>query len=119
MHLRAFALVATLLIVVPPSGHSAAEPEAEVAVSAVFVGASPDDTPTEDTINEFYPEQRSLGDCLSSLPKPGCGSDARGGWRQSLVLVAILAGLAFIAWRIVAQSRAARPRSAPSGTPRS
>jgi hypothetical protein len=117
VHLRVFALAATLLIVVPPSGRSAAESAPPVAVSATVVAASSDDsTPTDATINEFYPEDRSLGDCLSSLPKPGCGSEARGGWRQTLVLIAILSGLAFITWRIVAQSRAARSTAAPSSS---
>ncbi len=60
------------------------------------------------TVNEFLPEDRDLGDCLSALPKPDCGSKARGGWRQGLVLSAILAGLGVIVWRIVASARKAR-----------
>lgn len=112
MLLRVFVIVATLSIVGPAGDLSAAEPAPAATLTAtasgVAVVTSGDTSPPIDTINEFYPEDRSLGDCLSSLPKPGCGSDARGGWHQSLVLVAILAGLAFIAWRIVAQSRKAR-----------
>ena len=71
-----------------------------------------DDRPTRPTINEFFPEERPLSDCLSSLPKPNCGSEARGGWRQLAVLGAILGGLGFIAWRIVAAARRARPERA-------
>lgn len=70
-----------------------------------------DDT-TRPTINEFFPEERSLGDCLSSLPKPDCGSEARGGWAQTTVFVLIIVGLAFIAWRVVASSRRARREAA-------
>lgn len=61
------------------------------------------------TINEFLPEDRGLGECISAIPKPGCGSEARGGWRQSIVLVVILAGLGVIAWRVFAGARKARP----------
>jgi hypothetical protein len=75
-------------------------------------GDTSDDT-TRPTINEFFPEERPLGDCLSSLPKPDCGSEARGGWPQTVVFVAIIAGLAFIAWRIVAGSRRARRTGSP------
>lgn len=68
---------------------------------------SPPTTPPV-TVNEFLPENRDIGECISAIPKPGCGSEARGGWRQTLVLLAILAGLALITWRIVAGARKAR-----------
>lgn len=58
--------------------------------------------------NEFLPTDRSVSECISAVPKPGCGSEARGGWRQALVLLAILAGLALIVWRIVMGARRAR-----------
>ena len=109
MLLRVFAIAITLIVTAPIGQVSAHQHAAVGLVTASQVAAAPvDTTPTGDTINEFYPEERSLGDCLSSLPKPGCGSDARGGWRQTLVFAVILAGLAFIAWRIVVQSRKAR-----------
>ena len=80
-----------------------------------------DDDTTRPTINEFYPEERPLSDCLSSLPKPDCGSEARGGWAQTTVFVVIIAALGFIAWRIIASSRRARRAASPtttrSGTP--
>lgn len=105
MLVRVF-VFAIVLTTTAPIGSVSAD---VASAPATLVDTSPDDTtPTGDTINEFFPEDRALGDCLSSLPKPGCGSEARGGWRQSLVFVVILAGLAFIAWRIVAQSRKAR-----------
>jgi hypothetical protein len=63
---------------------------------------------TQVTFNEFLPEERGLGDCISAVPRPGCGSEARGGWRQTLVFVLILTGLGIIAWRIVASARAAK-----------
>jgi len=64
--------------------------------------------------NEFVPTDRDISECISAIPRPGCGSDARGGWRQSLVLVAILAGLALIAWRIVAGARKGRRVESPT-----
>ena len=107
MLLRVFA-IAAVLIVSPAAGVSTASEPAQIAAITATDDATPDTTPTSDTFNVFFPEERSLSDCLSSLPKPGCGSDARGGWRQSLVLIVILGGLAFIAWRIVSGSRKAK-----------
>ncbi len=77
---------------------------------------TPATVPPEDTINPFLPEDRSIGECISALPKPGCGSEARGGWRQGVILLAILVGLAFIAWRIVRAARRARLSRTPAAT---
>jgi hypothetical protein len=83
---------------------------------AVAAPAQADDDTTETgdesvptvTVNEFLPTDRDLSECLSALPRPGCGSEARGGWRQTAIFVAMLGGLAFIAWRIIASSQRAR-----------
>ncbi len=58
--------------------------------------------------NEFIPADRDISECISAVPRPGCGSEARGGWHQSVVLLAILVGLALIVWRVVAGARKAR-----------
>ncbi len=109
MLLRAFALTIALLVAAPTSDVAAHDGTDSVGALSIVVGATQPETPaTGDTINPYFPEERSLGDCLSSLPKPGCGSSARGGWRQTAVLGVILSGLAFIGWRIVRQSRKAR-----------
>jgi len=50
--------------------------------------------------NPFLPDERNLSDCISAVPKPGCGSKARGGWRQTLVFAVMALGLLGIAWRI-------------------
>ena len=79
---------------------------------AMASAATPDEppaTPPPSTFNIFYPEERPLSDCLSAVPKPGCGSEARGGWRQTTIFGLIIAAFAFIIWRIV---RAARPNTA-------
>jgi len=51
--------------------------------------------------NDFMPTDRSLSECLSVLPKPGCGSEARGGWAQTAVFIALIGGLGIIGTRIV------------------
>jgi hypothetical protein len=81
-----------------------------IAPAGVTTASVPEPSPTPPpvTFNEFLPEDRSLGDCISAIPKPGCGSEARGGWHQTLVFVVIMIGLGVIAWRIVAGARAAR-----------
>jgi hypothetical protein len=65
------------------------------------------------TVNPFIPEDRGISDCISALPKPGCGSEARGGWRQGLILLALIGGLSVIGWRIVAGVRTGRPTPPP------
>ncbi len=77
---------------------------AGVAVATV----EPPPTPPPVTFNEFLPEDRGLGECISALPRPGCGSEARGGWRQTAVFLSIVAGLALITWRVVVSARRAR-----------
>ena len=57
------------------------------------------------TVNDFLPEDRSIGECISAVPKPGCGSESRGGWRQYLVAIVLVAGLVIIGWRIVSGVR--------------
>jgi hypothetical protein len=69
------------------------------------------------TANEFIPEDRDLSECISALPKPDCGSDARGGWRQAVVLALVLAGTAGIGIRIaLAIRRRDASMTAPVGT---
>ncbi len=50
--------------------------------------------------NEFLPEDANLSDCVGFVERPGCGSEARGGLQQTLIFVALAAGLAIIFWRI-------------------
>jgi hypothetical protein len=80
-----------------------------ISPTATLVAAEEGDTDTADTpsvtYNDFIPEERDLSDCISAIPKPGCGSDAKGGWRQMLVLGLVMTGLGFIGWRVVAGAR--------------
>ncbi len=95
MRLRVF-LGLLLLVFLAPTG------------AALATVDEPPPTPPPVTFNEFLPEERAISECISAIPKPGCGSEARGGWHQTLVFLAILAGLALIIWRIVASAREAR-----------
>lgn len=109
-------LVIAILVTLAPSTVAAATNADQVPAVATPVTtapstdppSSPAPTPPPPTINEFLPVERSLGECISAVPRPGCGSEARGGWHQTLVFLTIFAGLAFIIWRIVAGSRKAR-----------
>ena len=93
-------------MIAPPVG--AASPTTPPAPTQDEPVAPTDDTVPTVTVNEFLPTDRDLSECLSALPRPGCGSEARGGWRQTAIFVAMLGGLTFIAWRIIASSRRAR-----------
>ena len=103
MLLRAF-LVGLVLTVTPAAAASAAAPE-------------PTSPPV--TANPFIPEDRSLSECVGALPRPGCGSEERGGWHQYLVFVALVGGLSVVGWRIVAGvRRGQRPAERTHDEPR-
>jgi hypothetical protein len=83
--------------------------------------AAPSSTPDETapdrpvpTVSEFYPEDNNLSDCLGLVERPGCGSKARGGWRQSVVFAVLVVGLGLIVWRISVGVRS--NRNSLSGT---
>lgn len=50
--------------------------------------------------NPFIPENANIGDCVSALPRPECGSEARGGWHQAFVFIALIVGIALIGGRL-------------------
>jgi hypothetical protein len=73
-----------------------------VAVLAGHPVAAASVPPTDPPVvadNEFVPE-RDLSDCVSAVPQPNCGSEAKGGWRQALVFGVVVVALAFVGWRI-------------------
>lgn len=79
----------------------------DASPSAALANAPADDAPADDvpvapsdTVTEFYPEEANLSDCVGLVEKPGCGSDSRGGWRQTMVFVVLFAGLGVILWRV-------------------
>ena len=73
-----------------------------VTVAAnVPVNVASGSPPPPVTDNDFIPEGRDFSECISAVPKPGCGSEARSDWHQGLVLGVMVAGLVVIGWRIV------------------
>ncbi len=95
----------------PGAAYAAATTETSPLVEVVaFAGPTPtvDDAPPP-TVSDFYPEEENLSDCVGLVEKPGCGSDARGGWRQTLVFAIVVAGIGIIGWRVVAGARRDRP----------
>jgi hypothetical protein len=103
--LRVF-LVSALLTFGAADGRLEAVGQAGAGAGAAVTEPS---VPPNSTINDFIPEDRPIGDCISAAPKPGCGSEARGGWRQGLVMLALVLGLAFVGWRIIAGVRRTSP----------
>ena len=73
--------------------------------------------PTTIVDNPFLPDDQNLSDCISALPRPECGSEERGDWRQILVLALVVAGFAFIAWRVVRSVRRRDARGVPPRRP--
>lgn len=89
-------------------GDSPAVSSATVVTTKPTTAQTPAPTQPPDTVNDFLPEDRGIGDCISALPKPGCGSESRGGWAQTAVFGSIVLGIAFIVWRIVLSARRAK-----------
>ena len=92
------AAVLTLGLASPRAG-AAAPPHTTPIPAAGAPGASVVD-------NEFIPRDVDLSQCISANPRPGCGSENRSGWRQYLLLAALVVGVAVIGWRITAAVRA-------------
>jgi len=99
----------------PIASTVAIDPAAPGPTAPVTVVAG-EETPATALDNPFLPENANIGDCVSALPRPDCGSQARGGWRQTLVFVALAMGLGLIAWRLVV---ALRRRDVSGTTPES
>lgn len=82
-----------------------------VAPSAALHAAPPTEPPVPSTepagsdidideANPFLPENRDLTDCIGMLQRPGCGSEARGGWHQNVVAIVMVTGLLVVFGRV-------------------
>ena len=60
----------------------------------------PDGDIVIDEANPFLPENRNLTDCVGMLQRPGCGSEARGGWHQNAVAIVMVSGLLIVFGRV-------------------
>lgn len=85
------------------------------APTATATAPPPTDEPVV-TANPFLPEQQNLGDCLGALERPGCGSEERGGWRQTLVFAVVALGMAVVFTMVAREVR--RSRRQQETTPR-
>jgi hypothetical protein len=66
----------------------------------------------DSTANDFLDLERSLTECISSNPPPGCGRTPtspgdRGGWQQLVLFGVMMGGMSVIFWRV---TRAVRRR---------
>ena len=79
---------------------TATSPDAatDVSVDAASIGTNP-----------FIPEDANIGDCLSSLPPPGCGTEASTSGKTLATFGVLMLGMAFIGWRV---ARGVRQRDA-------
>lgn len=69
--------------------------------SAVVVATAPaTGNTTGFADNPFIPEDANIGDCVSSLPRPGCGTEASTSGKTALTFGVLMAGMAFIGWRV-------------------
>ena len=98
----------------PATAH-AIEAPANVSTPSETLPVSTDapvdvDTPRPPTTaNDFFPEDRDLTSCIGVVERPGCGSEERGGWRQGLILLAVVGGLTVVFGNVI---RSARKRNA-------
>jgi hypothetical protein len=80
----------------------ATTPPVEPTIPATTMPAAPDpaDEIVIDEANPFLPENRDLTECIGMLQRPGCGSEARGGWHQNAVAIVMVSGLLIVFGRI-------------------
>jgi hypothetical protein len=93
----------------PPAEPGSTEP-------ATTANTVPTDEIVIDEANPFLPETRDLTDCVGMLQRPGCGSEARGGWHQDLVAIAMVGGLLIVFGRVAWAVRRSQKNAAASAT---
>jgi hypothetical protein len=81
------------------------------APAPAATAASPATTDPSLADNPFIPEDVNLGDCVSSLPRPGCGTEASTSGKTQITFLVLLLGLVFIGWRV---ARGVRQRDTKS-----
>ena len=106
---QAVARTLVLSLIMLAAGATAVVGSAIVSDAPLVVASVPVDEPiTTDvplrppiTANDFLPADRDVTDCIGVLERPGCGSESRGGWRQTAVLGAIFVGLAIVFGNVI------------------
>jgi hypothetical protein len=107
-------LAVTALVAVAAVGTGVTPPAAVWAAPDATVPGPADDAPVV-TANPFIPEDVDLTTCVGTLPRPGCGSEERGGLHQNLVAVAMIAGLVVVFGRVAWGVRRGQRRNRPEG----
>lgn len=110
--LFALALVAGPLVPQVASATPTTEPPSTVPTTV-----STGDDIVIDEANPFLPENRDLTDCIGLLQRPGCGSEARGGWHQNLVAIAMISGLVIVFGRVAWGVRRGQKNAAATTPP--
>lgn len=95
----------------------ASAPSAQATTESTVATGTEQTTGTDSpdtTTNDFLDLERSLTECISSNPPPGCGRAPtspgdRGGWQQLLLFGVMTGGIAVIFWRV---ARSVRRRDA-------
>ena len=108
-----FAVALLLGPLVPQVARAAAPPTDTTETTAPPTTVAGDEI-VIDEANPFLPEDRDLTECIGTLQRPGCGSEARGGWHQNAVAIVMFAGLLVVFGRIAwgvrrSQKQAATP----------
>lgn len=93
------------------AGASPDEPAPTPTTVPITVADPVPDDVTIDTANPFLPDDVDLSLCVGTLPRPGCGSEERGGWHQNLVAIAMVAGLLIVFGRVAWGVRRNRRRN--------
>ncbi len=114
LSMAAMVVLAMALLTLAPFDDRVAAIEAPDDIEATITGEAPASDPSSDALaltttaptppetrppisaNDFIPDDRDLTSCIGVLERPGCGSESRGGWRQTLVFGALFVGLVFI-----------------------
>jgi len=104
---RAAVLLILATLLVPAAPVTAADRAVSRSPAAQgHAGATQAPPPTDPaeppaaTANPFLPDNENPTECLSSLPRPECGSEERGGAIQLLTFAILMLGMTFIGWRI-------------------
>ena len=87
---------------------------AATSAAATVPPVTPD--PASMGTNPFIPEDVNIGDCVSSLPRPECGTDERGGYHQYVTFLVLFLATLFIGWRVTLGVRA-RDRAVNDNVP--
>jgi hypothetical protein len=106
-------LFALALVVLPVAPQAASASSTDPTVPSTTL---PTDEIVIDEANPFLPENRDLTECIGTLERPGCGSEARGGWHQNAVAIVMISGLLIVFGRIAWGIRRGQKNAAATTT---